>query len=361
MGSPLTVSLVEIRVSHTENLAITNSIDPPGDYYHFVDDGFGHFRNRDHAENFLRHLNSLTSDLEYAIKYPKADGSIAFLDILIHANKSTSIYRKQNNTNPYTHYFSSTSMSSKVSTVRTLTRRAFKQCSPQHLADELSHLENTFLSNGYPQQKVRDLMQNTLNRLKNTKLSQPPKPNDHNLLILVSFPYDNSCASSIKKALAKYGIGTTFQSNHTLKSLLTNTKTPTPSHIQQNVIYKIPCDDYEAFYIGETCRPLIKRIEEHEAYNRLNNFIDSPTGNIKSVPAKHNHEHGHNIAWKSTTIIASCDHRPQLDLLEQAPIMTMKPPMNIQHKGPRVNACWKPLFDIASSFINKHANINIGS
>ena len=84
-------------------LAITNSIDPPRHYYHFVDDGFRHFRNRDHAENLLQHLNSLTSDLEYTIEYPKVDGSIAFLDILIHANKSTSIYRKPTNTNLYTH------------------------------------------------------------------------------------------------------------------------------------------------------------------------------------------------------------------------------------------------------------------
>ena len=203
-------------------------------------------------------------------------------------------------------------------------------------------------------------MQNTLNRLEHTRQSQPPKPSDHNLL--ASFSYDNSYVSSIKKALAKYDIGTTFQSNHTLNTLLTHTKTPTPSHIQQNVIYKILCDDCEAFYIGQTCRPPIKRIKEHEACNRLNNFIDSSTGNIKSAPAKHSHEHGHNIAWKSTTIIASCDHRSQLDLLEHAAITTMKPSMNIQHKGPRVNACWEPLLDnIASSFINKHANINISS
>ena len=157
-------------------------------------------------------------------------------------------------------------------------------------------------------------------------------------------------------------IGATLKSNHTLKSLLTHNKTPIPSHIQQNVIYRIPCDDFVAFYIGQTYRPLIKRIKKLEACHRLNNFIDSSTGNIKSTPAKHSHEHGHNIAWKSTAIIASCDHRSQLNLLEDAAITTKKPSMNIQHKGPRVNACWKPLLDnIAASFIYKHANLNIGS
>ena len=57
--------------------------------------------------------------LNYIYRYPKADGSIAFLDILIHANKGTSIYRKPTNINLYTHYSSSASMSSKESTVRT--------------------------------------------------------------------------------------------------------------------------------------------------------------------------------------------------------------------------------------------------
>ena len=89
MGSPLTVALAEIRVSYIEDLAIRNSTDPPSHYYHFVDDGFGHFRNRQHAESFLNHLNSMAPDLEYTIEHPSADDSIPFLDILILAPPST--------------------------------------------------------------------------------------------------------------------------------------------------------------------------------------------------------------------------------------------------------------------------------
>ena len=150
MGSPLTVTLAEIRVTHIEQQALSSSTRKPKHYYHFVDDGLGHFINRSHAEEFLQHLNSLALDLEYTIDHPNADGSIPFLDILIHPNNSTSIYRKPTNTNLYTHYSSAATMSSKESVVRTLTRRAFKLCSPQHLNSELRHLEATFLSNGYP-------------------------------------------------------------------------------------------------------------------------------------------------------------------------------------------------------------------
>ena len=115
-------------------------------------------------------------------------------------------------------------MSSEESTVHTLTRRAFKLCSHQHLEDELHHLENTFLLNGYTLQKVHDLMQNTFKHLKNTRQPQPLKPINHNLL--ASFLYDNSYALSIKKALAKYNIGTTFQSNHNPSPYLLTTRHP---------------------------------------------------------------------------------------------------------------------------------------
>ena len=153
MGSPLTVTLAEIRVTDIEQQALSSSTRKPKQYYHFVDDGLGYFFNRTHAEEFLQHLNSLAPDLEYTIEHPNNDGSIPFLDILIHPEDSTSIYRKPTNTNLYTHYSSATTMSSKESVVRTLTRRAYKLCSPHHLDNELQHLESTFLSNGYPLQK----------------------------------------------------------------------------------------------------------------------------------------------------------------------------------------------------------------
>ena len=360
MGSPLTVALAEIRVSYIEDLAIRNSTDPPSHYYHFVNDGFGHFRNRQHAESFLNHINSMAPDLEYTIEHPSADDSIPFLDILIHPDLSTSIYRKPTHTNLYTHYTSSATMASKESTVRTLTRRAFALCSPCHLQTELLHLESTFLSNGYPLRKIRNLMDQTLKRLKKTTQRPPSKSSDDHLV--VSIPYDAGHSSALRKSLSKYNICTVFKSTNTLRSILTHTKTPTPAKQQKNVIYKIPCGDCDAFYIGQTCRPLTKRIKEYEACHRLNNLIDSATGNVKSAPAKHGRDLGHRIAWSSTSIIASCQHRSQLDLLEHAAISTLEPSMNVQHKGPRVNACWHPLLDtIATSFVSKPANLDIGT
>ena len=203
-------------------------------------------------------------------------------------------------------------------------------------------------------------MDQTLKRLRNTTQQHSVKQSNNNLV--VSIPYDSRYSSSLRKSLSRYHIGTVFKSTNTLRSILTHTKTPTAAKHQKNVIYKIPWEDCEAIYIGQTCRPLIKRIKEHEACHRLNNLVDSATGNIKSAPAKHGRDLGHTISWSSTSIIATCNHRSQLDLLEHAAISILEPRMNIQHKGPHVNACWNPLFDtITKSFVSKPTNINIGT
>ena len=90
-------------------------------------------------------------------------------------------------------------------------------------------------------------------------------------------------------------------------------------------------------------------------------LVDSSTRNIKNAPAKHGRDHVHRIAWESTSVVASCNHRSQLDLLEYAAIVTMDPSMNVQHRGPRVNACWQPLLEtIVINFVNKPAKLEIG-
>ena len=244
MGSPLTVTLAEIRVTYIEQLALSRSTRKPK-HYHFVDDGLGHFINHAHAEEFIQHLNSLAPDLEYTIEHPNPDSSIPFLDIHIHPDNSTSIYRKPTNTNLYTHYSSAATISSKESVVRTLSRRAYKLCSAQHLDTELQHLEATFLSNGYPLQKIRHLMHTTLERTRsNCSKSQSRTTSS----LVASIPYYKSHALSMKKSLGRYDISTSFHSSASLKLLLSHTKSTIPPSSLKNVIYNIPCGDCHQFY-----------------------------------------------------------------------------------------------------------------
>ena len=64
LGSPLTVALADILVTKTEQLAVNTSSKFPKHYWHFVDDGFGHFTDKQHATDFLKHTNGLTNDVQ---------------------------------------------------------------------------------------------------------------------------------------------------------------------------------------------------------------------------------------------------------------------------------------------------------
>ena len=77
MGSPLTVTLAEVRVTHIESSALASSADPPSLYKHFVDDGISRYRDKQHAESFLAHLNSLSDDLVYTVEHPAIDGTFS--------------------------------------------------------------------------------------------------------------------------------------------------------------------------------------------------------------------------------------------------------------------------------------------
>ena len=246
--------------------------------------------DKQHANEFLRHINGLTNDLQYTIEHPTPDGSILYLEVLIHADKTTSVYRKPTHTNLYTHYSSSTPQSSKDSVISSLTRRAHTICSPSHIEPEIQHIKQILLSNGYPLRRINLIMARTL---KNLKKNNPPKlktsPSANILL-----PYPAGYHKDIKSTFQRYDISTTFSSSTTLMSLLSTNKAPTPKSNTMSTIYKIPCKDCDNYYIGQTCRPIIKRIKEHEACHLLNNFTDS-IGNIRSAPAKHSHDMQHNI------------------------------------------------------------------
>ena len=80
----------------------------------------------------------------------------------------------------------------------------------------------------------------------------------------------------------------------------------------------------------------------------------------KSAPAKHNHDIQHNIDWSNTTILTTTTDRNQLNLLEHATISTYNPPMNRQHKGPRVSPMWTLILDkITSDFSPTTADIRL--
>ena len=362
--SPLVVELAEIRVAEVEDKALQTCSDPPNTYRHFVDDGIGDFRDSDHAEAFLTHINSLTEDLIYTIEHPSSDGTLPFFDVLIHPDKSTSVYIKPTHTNLYTRYNSSTSSSSRHSVITSLTRRAYNICSPQHLQTELETVYTTCLQNGYPPNTVNSVMNNVKQKLQHPNRMTARQFNRQldatAPSLTTTLPYHPSLSKPIKKILSSHDIKVTDSSATSLRDLLTKTKTSPPPHLTPNVIYEISCKDCSAFYDGQTYRPIHKRITEHERDNRLQHIPEGPTDTNKSATAHHTRTTGHTIAWNDTTILTTTRSKTQLDLTEHAAIQIRQPPLNRTDSAPLCSKLWDPILPkIAKSFKPRPAGISI--
>jgi hypothetical protein len=78
-------------------------------------------------------------------------------------------------------------------------------------------------------------------------------------------------SEKIQITVRKLEIKTIFKSGGTLRSVLTRVKTKTPKLKKKGVVYKVPCRDCAASYIGEMGRSLQKRITEHKYAVKTNN------------------------------------------------------------------------------------------
>ena len=198
-----------------------------------------------------------------------------------------------------------------------------------------------------------------------TKLRHPKPPSQSTSqrsrrepLDRVTLPYYPGLSSRIKKVLNRYDVAVTFSSSTTLRNTLTRTKSSPPTDNTPNVIYQIPCQDCPSFYVGQTKRPVLKRIKEHES-NFHNNTLYDTDGKMKSAPAIHAKEKGHTMDWNSTQILATAPSRTHLNLLEQAYIHTLQPTINRTDKVPAVNQQWNPLMDRIATAKPRQAGIKI--
>ena len=162
----LVVELAEIRVADVENTALTTNKDPPNTYRHFVDDGIGDFRDKSHADGFLNYLNSLTDDLQYTIEYPSHDGSLPYMDILIHADKSTSVYRKPTHTNLYVRYNSVPPLPPKTVSSDPL-QDELTSYAPPTLTKRTGHSLHNLLTKWTPPDRVKRILDSVKQKLDN--------------------------------------------------------------------------------------------------------------------------------------------------------------------------------------------------
>ena len=119
-------------------------------------------------------------------------------------------YRKPTNKRQYTRFLSNQPLHVKLSTVKTLVRRAKFICSDQtSLKEEISYIRETMQLNGYSLNVINKTIKNTLQSHNSKHKSKELEP------LKMFIPYEKGVAKKLKGLLANMGLQQFLQKHMT--------------------------------------------------------------------------------------------------------------------------------------------------
>jgi hypothetical protein len=281
LGSPLSPIIANLYMEGFENKALATATSLPTILIRYVDNTFVLWpHGTQQLEEFHTHLNKQHPQIQFTREEVNSN-QISFLDVLVKREDGaykTTVYRKSTHTDRYTDFISHHHPRVKSGTIVYLVRRAQKICDDENRGKEITHIRSTFMKNGYPTGLVSRILKTQSRQriptpepednISGQQISTP-EPGDSRPPCLF-LPYVQGLSEKIKAACKKIGVRTTFKSLGMLRRLIMDMKMKVPQLKKKEIVHKLPCQDCEAAYIGETGRALEKRITEHKHAVRTN-------------------------------------------------------------------------------------------
>ena len=288
MGSPLAPILADIFMNHLLEKKIERSTDSDflnitflgyGEFTSFnlkvfvryVDDTLAVFNSEEEADKFLLYLNGLHPSIKFTCDKEAMD-KLPILDLLLikdpysnDDNISIAVYRKPTHSGVFTNFTSFIPFQFKVGLIRTLFDRAYKICSTWNLFHlEMENIVRMLSFNGYSKQFTYSVIEKELNK----RLSDEPKlvkEGPERKKVYLKLPYIGDMSMKVRESI-KRGLSGKFElifsNSYSKLTQKFGFKDRQPKHLKHDLVYEITCSCGRR-YIGETCRALKTRFDEH--------------------------------------------------------------------------------------------------
>ena len=193
--------------------------------------------------------------------------------------------------------------------MRTLYHRAELLVSDeQQKAEEMKHIREALYANDYAGWILKTPEKRTT---RTTEASQTK----HSKKVAVGLPYIKGLSEHLQRTFKQHNVSIYHKPTNTLRSALTHPKDkPDPSKCA-GIVYDIQCGTCNEHYIGETGRPMNKRMDEHR---KLKN----------SAVFEHSSQTGHVIDWSSTRVLDKEPNEYKRKVKEAINIRQHQPALN---------------------------------
>ena len=326
MGSPIGPVLANLFMSHYEKQWIEGYQKNEIKFYRrYVDDIFCLVDNELVANDFLCYLNSKHPNIKFTME-AENEKKLPFLDVLITSSENgflTSVFRKATFTGLFLKFTSFTPLNYKIGLIKTLIDRTFRICYNWMTFDiEIEKVKLFLAKNAYPPHIVDKEIKTYVDKIhKNDDKSNETKNKTY-----MKLPYIGKFSKFAQKKLNH--LCETFCKDTNINLVFSSAKVSSyfsskdkmPDALKSYVVYYFVCASCNAGYVGETCRHLDVRIEEH---------LKSKSSNI----FKHLNENGickHACDKSCFRVIDTASSSFRLKIKEAFHITWLKPTLNKQ-------------------------------
>ena len=240
-------------------------------FVRYVDDTLAVFENEDEANRFLQYLNGLHPNIKFTCEKEHFN-KLPILDLLIirdlHStddNVSITVYRKPTHSGVFTNFLSFIPYQFKIGLIKTLFDRAFKICSNWTLFHiEMENIVRMLNLNGYDTGFTYNVIKRELDkRMENKDKLEFEGPEKKK--VYIRLPYIGDMSTKVRNVIRK-GLPGKFNlvmiNKYTKLNQMFGFKDRQPKHLKHDLVYRIDCSCGRR-YIGETCRALKTRFDEH--------------------------------------------------------------------------------------------------
>lgn len=320
MGASISSVIAQLVLEDLENTIIPKLNYEIPFFYRYVDDCIT-LVPRDKTNYILELFNSYNSKLQFTIEI-EDNNTLNFLDLsLIRTNNTinTQWFTKSTWSERYINFRSNHPISQKKSVVIGLADRAIALSDPEYRQDAIKKAKTALIKNNYPETFIKNIFKKRIHKFYNKNPSKTQTKTNNSQTNYIPIPYTKGLSEQLGKKFKKHDISICHKGNKLLKSNFSKLKAKTPPSKKTHVIYKIPCDNCDKVYIGQTSQHLEKRIQGHK-YDKLN----------KTALTKHTQTMKHKFNFDKTEILATETHTKKREIIEMIEIK--KHPNSINDK-----------------------------
>jgi len=331
MGNCLSPVCADIVVLNIQNIVLKNFNFKIPFFKRYVDDILLAIP-RGKEQEVLQAFNSHHPRIQFTLEI-EHNRQISFLDMQIIRNLDNLIkidwYHKPTFSERYINFYSHNPLQHKINIIKNLKHRALNLSDKQFHRKNLEYIHSTLRKNNYPSSLIKKILyivnNDTNNRISETKTS---------VIHYAKLTYIKQLSEKLKKTLETEEIKISFKNENTIKKIFfTSIKDKTPLLWRSNVIYRIPCENCNKSYIGQTGRYLKKRLDEHKR------SIRKPITNPKTALAEHSRSCNHNFDFDGVEVLDQQSYLNKRTIHEMCHIK-MNDTVNFRTDVQNLNVCY---------------------